>query len=576
MIAGALLLVIMNRTCSLAIPICSKFLVDNVIADGHFNLLPKIAVVIVSATLIQGVSSFALSQILSKSAHKLIARLRRKVQAHVGRLPLSYYDSTSSGTLISRIMNDVGGVRHILDAGLIDFAGNLITALISLIIMFRISASMTTLALSALLAFVIGMRRAVRRIRPIFRQGTDIQAEITSRLSESLAGIRVVKGYHAEEREERIFSSGVQRLLNNVVESVSAVSLLTTLATILVGAVSATIVYLGVRQIEAHTLTLGGFISFTAFLAFIVTPVVSVVNVGSHITEAMAGLDRIYELLSEPVETDDLSRPVVAPRVHGSIAFEKVTFSYVKGLPILHGISFNAAAGSATALVGPSGSGKSTIINLIASFYSPDRGTIWLDGIDLRTVSLSSYRSQLGLVLQDPFLFDGSIADNIAFAKPDAVSSEITRACQIAGVDELVKEFPDSYQTCIGERGVRLSGGQKQRISIARAILADPRILILDEATSNLDSESEALIQEGLTFLMQGRTTFIIAHRLSTIRRADQILVIENGRITEHGTHASLFSIRRRYFDLYTKQFGPDANFLWVGNSEPDPRLSST
>jgi ABC-type multidrug transport system fused ATPase/permease subunit len=465
-------------------------------------------------------------------------------------------------------MADVGGVRHLLDAAIIDFLGGVITALLSLIVMFRISMSMTALALVVNLVFVSALRQALRRVRPIFREGSDIQAQVTSRLAESLAGIRVVKGYNAEEREARTFSLGVQRLFDNVVRSIGAVSLLTTSATILVGGVGAAMIYIGVRKIEAHTLTLGDFIAFTAFLAFMIAPLLNVANVGAHITEALAGLDRVYELLAEPEEDADSARPVRLGRIRGDVVFENVSFSYTGNVLVLHHICFEAPAGSATALVGPSGSGKSTIIGLIASFYTPGSGTVWLDGFDLRTVSLSSYRAQLGLVLQDPFLFDGTIRDNVAFAKPNATDAELMRACEIAGVDQFARGFPDRYETRVGERGVRLSGGQKQRVSIARAVLAEPRILILDEATSSLDSESEALIQEGLKFLMRDRTTFVIAHRLSTIRRASQILVIENGRIIERGTHSSLYALRRRYFDSYTRQHGLESSVLFNGEAE--------
>jgi subfamily B ATP-binding cassette protein MsbA len=498
--------------------------------------------------------------------------LRRKVQDHVGRLPVAYYDANKSGVLVSRIMSDVEGVRNLVGTGLVEFAGGLLTAVFALAYLLHISMLLTGVALACIAVFGLFLRRAFGSIRPIFRERGKINAEVTGRLTESLSGVRVIKGYHAEASEAHVFSSGVQRLLDNVIRSLTAISLMSVSATSLMGLVGATVMYLGARQILNHTLTLGDFVTFTAFLAFMVAPMFQVVAIGTQITEALAGLDRTQEVLAERPEDEDTRRTRDIGPIEGDVVFDHVNFAYDPGKPVLHSVSFRSTTDTVTALVGPSGSGKSTIISLVAAFHEPTEGVVRVDGIDLSTVRLSSYRTQLGVVLQDTFLFDGTIRENVAFARPPATEAEILEACRIARVDEFAERFEKQYDTIVGERGVKLSGGQRQRVSIARAILADPRILILDEATSSLDSESEAAIQQGLSYLMKGRTTFVIAHRLSTIRRADQILVVEDGRILERGTHEELYALHGRYYDLYTRQHGIDANlFLAPGEGDAVP-----
>jgi subfamily B ATP-binding cassette protein MsbA len=471
-------------------------------------------------------------------------------------------------------MSDVEGVRNLIGTGLVEFFGGMLTALLSLFILLRISALLTGLALFFIIVCAIGLGMAFGKIRPIFRERGKINADVTGRLTESLAGVRVVKGYHAEAGEARVFAEGVQRLLDNVMRSLTAISLMTLSATMVMGVVGGTVMYIGARQILATppTLTIGGLFSFVLYLAFLVAPVLQMVSIGTQLTEALAGLDRTQEVLAERPEDEDARRVRKIDTLQGYVAFDNVTFEYDPGKPVLHDVSFTSEPGTATALVGPSGSGKSTIISLIAAFHEPTDGRILVDSIDLSTVRLDAFRSQLGVVLQDTFLFDGTIRENIGFARPHAAEEEILTACRIARVDEFAEKFEKKYETIVGERGVKLSGGQRQRVSIARAILADPRILILDEATSSLDSESEAAIQEGLSYLMKGRTTFVIAHRLSTIRRAEQILVVEDGRIVERGTHHSLYALGGRYYDLYTRQHGIDSNlFLAPGEGDAVP-----
>src|ERR1035437_6470981 len=522
LLAMGLGLMVVNRVSGLVLPASTKYLVDDIIGKRHFKLLYPLVGVVLLATLIQGLTSFALTQTLSKAAQKLIAELRRRVQEHVGRLSISYYDANKTGILVSRIMSDVEGVRNLIGTGLVDFAGGLLTAVIAFAVLIRISPVMTAIAFGFLGIFGFGLRKAFRTIRPIFRERAKINAEVTGRLTESLGGVRVVKGYHAEQREHEVFSSGVERLLHNVFRTLTATSVMSLSSSTLMGVIGAIVMFMGTRQILAGKLTLGGFFTYTMFLGYLAAPL-----------------------------------------------FQAVTFAYEQKKTVLHDISFRARPGTVTALVGSSGSGKSTIIGLIAAFYTPNQGKILVDSVDLSTVRLESYRTQLGMVLQDSFLFDGSIREHVAFSKPHATEPELRRACAIARVDEFAEKYELKYDTIIGERGVKLSGGQRQRVSIARAILADPRILILDEATSSLDSESEALIQEGLSYLMQGRTTFVIAHRLSTIRRADQILVVEEGRIVEHGNHQSLYQRGGRYFELYSKQHGIEEN-LFLAPGEGD------
>jgi ABC-type multidrug transport system fused ATPase/permease subunit len=576
-LAVGLLLMAVNRISGLILPASTKYLVDDVIGKHHIRLLTPIVLTVLAATVIQGLTSFTLTQLLSKSAQKMIADLRRQVQAHIGKLSISFYDSNKTGVLVSRIMSDVEGVRNLIGTGLVEFVGGLMTAILAMVILLRISVTMTVIAFTVLLVFEIGLNKAFTTIRPIFRARPKITAEVTGRLTESLGGVRVVKGYHAEAREEKIFSAGVQRLLDNVLKTLTATSIMSLSAAALMGLVSAVVMFMGAHRILAGTMTLGTFLTYSIFLGLLVAPVFQIVAIGTQITEAITGLERTREILDEKIEDEMPGRVVKLPRVNGQVVMEDVNFAYDSRKEVLHDINFRAEPGTVTALVGPSGAGKSTIIGLIAAFYVPSSGRVLVDGIDLSTVKLDSYRTQLGVVLQETFLFDGTIRENVAFARPEAAEAEILAACRIARVDEFAEAFENKYDTIVGERGVKLSGGQKQRVSIARAILADPRILILDEATSSLDSESEALIQEGLRYLMRGRTTFVIAHRLSTIRRADQILVIEAGRIIERGTHTSLYAAGGRYYDLYTKQHSVEENlFLAPGEGSLDAEETET
>jgi ABC-type multidrug transport system fused ATPase/permease subunit len=567
-------LMIVNRVSGLVLPYSTKFLIDSVIAKHHVELLRRLVLTVLLATVIQGITSFALTQLLSKAAQRLIAELRQKVQTHISHLPVAFYDSNKTGTLVSRIMTDVEGVRNLLGTGLVDLVGGLLTSGIALVVLFRISPVMTMLAFTFLLCFAIALNKAFSTIRPIFRQRGKINAEVTGRLAESLGGVRVIKGYHAEEREEAVFAGGVRRLLDNVMRTLTATSVMSLSASLLMGVVGAIIMYMGAHQIMAGTLTIGSFFTYTLFLGFLVAPIIQIVSIGTQLTEALAGLERTQEILHERPEDQDPKRTVTLHDIFGKVAFNHVIFSYDGSRTVLHDISFLAEPGTVTALVGSSGSGKSTIIGLISAFYVPTEGKVLVDGVDLSTARLDSYRTRLGVVLQESFLFDGTIRENVAFSRPDASEEQIMRACRIARVDEFAESFPEKYHTIVGERGVKLSGGQRQRISIARAILAEPRILILDEATSSLDSESEELIQHGLSYLMQGRTTFVIAHRLSTIRRADQILVIEQGTIVERGTHDELYALQGRYFDLYTKQQGLQNN-LFLAPGEGDTPVSA-
>jgi ABC-type multidrug transport system fused ATPase/permease subunit len=569
LLAAGFVLMAINRVASLVLPYSTRYLIDSVIIKRNVHLLKPLVLGVLLATLIQGITSFSLTQLLSKAAQRLIAELRQKVQAHIGRLSVSFHDSTKSGVLVSRIMTDVEGVRNLIGTGLVDLVGGLLTAGIALVVLFRISALMTVLAFGFLLCFGLALKKAFQTIRPIFRDRGKITAEVTGRLTESLGGVRVIKGYHAEDREERVFSIGVMRLLDNVMRTLTASSIMGLSASVLLGVVGAVIMYVGAKQILAGSLTIGGFFTYTLFMGFLIAPIMQIVQIGTQITEALAGLERTHEILKETAEDSDPRRAVTLPAIEGNIDFEAVRFSYDGVRTVLNDVSFHAAPGTVTALVGSSGSGKSTTIGLISAFYVPTRGKVLVDGIDLSTVRLDSYRTQLGVVLQESFLFDGTIRENVAFSRPDASEEAVMRACRIARVDEFAESFVDKYNTIVGERGVKLSGGQRQRISIARAILAEPRILILDEATSSLDSESEQMIQQGLSYLMQGRTTFVIAHRLSTIRRADQILVVEQGQIVERGTHEELYALRGRYFDLYTKQHGLESN-LFLAPGEGD------
>jgi ABC-type multidrug transport system fused ATPase/permease subunit len=569
-----LLLIVINKACSLVLPLSTKFLFDRVIKNHEAALLLKITIVVVLATAVQGVTSFFLTQLLSIEGQKLIAELRRKIQEHIGRLPVTYFDSNKTGQMVSRIMSDVEGMRNIIGTGIVEFVGGVLGAIAAMFFLLRTSVPITVAALGVMLVFGIALSRAFSTIRPIFRARGKINAEVTGRLTESLGGVRVIKGYHAEEREAQVFGAGVQRMLDNVMKSLTAMSVMSLSATVLMGIVGALVMYMGTKEIYAGKLTAGGLISFTALLAMMTAPVVGIVNIGTQITEALAGLERSREVLRERPEDEDPDRTTDIGPIVGDVRFDHVEFQYSEGKRVLHGISFDAPPGTVTAFVGPSGSGKSTTIGLISAFYKPTAGAIYVDGKDLSKARLSSYRLQLGVVLQETFLFDGTIRENVLFSRPGASEEQMLEACRIARVDDFAQQLESGYDTIVGERGVKLSGGQRQRLSIARAILADPRILILDEATSSLDSESEAMIQQGLAHLMKGRTTFVIAHRLSTIRRADQILVIEAGNIVERGTHAQLFAMNGRYWDMYTRQHALDDNLFLApgeGGKEEEP-----
>jgi subfamily B ATP-binding cassette protein MsbA len=595
LIAGSFCLMIVNRLCSLALPLSSGPFINDVLLQGkmagpgakssgalihtlmrHMNVSELTLIIswVAMAVFLQAMTSYALTQLLSTEGQKLISELRRQVQEHIGKLPVAFYDENRTGTLVARIMTDVEGVRNLVGTGLLDFVGGVLTAVIVFVILVSLNVRMTVLTLGILLVFGVILQKAFKTIRPIFRERAKINAEVTGRLTESLGGVRVVKGYHAEDSEAKVFAGGVERLLQNVISSLTAQSLMTLSSTLVLGVVGGLIMYLGAHENAAGRLNTGDYVKYTMLLAFMIAPIVQLVSIGTQITEALAGLDRTTEILNEMQEDASPDRKQQLAKLDGDVRFDDVNFAYVEDKPVLRHISFDARPGTVTALVGSSGSGKSTIISLICGFHTAQSGAVLVDGHDLATVKLSSYRSQLGVVLQETFLFDGTIRQNILFSKPEATEVQLMQACKIARVDEFAERFPEGYETIVGERGVKLSGGQRQRLSIARALLADPRILILDEATSSLDSESEAMIQAGLNILMKGRTTFVIAHRLSTIRRADQILVVEQGEIVERGTHEQLYVLQGRYRELYDRQHGLETNlFLAPGEGDvvPEP-----
>ena len=559
-LALGLLLMVVNRLVGLVLPASSKYLIDDVILKHRSELLVPLALAAGAATLVQALSSFALSQILGVAAQRAITEMRKSVQEHVARLPIRYFDSTQTGVLISRIMTDAEGIRNLVGSGLVQLAGGLVTAAIALCVLFYLNWRLTSITLLALAAFGSCMAFAFKKLRPLFRERGRINAEVTGRLTESLGGIRIVKAYAAEKREELVFARGAHRLFRNVARSMTAVSAVTAFSTVIVGVIGVILILVGGRAILSGDMTLGDFFMYIFFTALVAAPLVEIASIGTQITEAFAGLDRIREIKRMATEDQDDADRQKCPAIIGEIEFRDVSFEYNDDTPVLRHVSFRAPAGSTTALVGSSGSGKSTLISLVMAFNRPMSGTVTVDEHDLSSIRLRDYRNQLGVVLQDNFLFDGTIAENIGFSHPHATREEIIRASRIAHCEEFINGFAEGYDTVVGERGVKLSGGQRQRVAIARAILAEPRILILDEATSSLDSESEAMIQDGLQSLRRGRTTFVIAHRLSTIRSADQILVLEEGEIVERGTHEELLAANGRYRQLYDKQYRFERN----------------
>ncbi|GLQ87939.1 ABC transporter ATP-binding protein [Dyella flagellata] len=555
-----LAMLLVSRAAGLVIPYAPKLVIDTVIGEHQYYLLRPLFAVLIAAVLLQGMTNYALNQLLSIEGRRLITDMRCRVQAHISKLPVAFFDTTKTGMLVSRVMTDVNGIQNLVGQGLIELLGGLITAAFVLIILFHISLPLTLITLGFLAALCGFLGVCFKLIRPLFRESGRIASEVTGRLVESFSGIRLVKGYRAETREQRVFAAGANRLQENAIKTVTLGSVMGTVAIMDVRFMSAVVLCVGAQQAIAHHITAGSLFSYLMYLAIVVAPITQMASFGTQLAEALAGLDRTREILSVQPEDQAPERTASMASVQGHIQFRDVTFEYEQDKPVLHGVTFEAKPGTVTALVGPSGSGKSTITALISAFYKPSRGKVLVDGVDLDTVRLSSYRPSLGIVPQESFLFDGTIRENVAFSTRNRSEEAFLHACHLAHVDEFADHLENKYETTIGERGVRLSGGQRQRISIARAILAAPKILILDEATSNLDSESEAFIQDSLRHLMKDRTTFVIAHRLSTARQADQILVVEAGRIVEHGTHASLYAQKGRYFDLYSKQHDVEAN----------------
>jgi subfamily B ATP-binding cassette protein MsbA len=548
-------LMLINRLSGFVLPTTTKYLMDDVITQGHWDLLPTLAMAAGAATVVDASTAFANSQVLGVAAQRAITEMRKDVEAHVMRLPIRYFDSTKTGVLISRIMNDADGIRNLVGTGLVQLTGSILTALIALCVLLYLNWSLTLVTIAILGAFGGGMATAFKRLRPLFRERGKITGEVTGRLAESLGGVRIVKAYTAEKREELVYAKGAHRLFRNVAQSLTGVSAITAFSSIVIGTTGVAMMLIGGNSIKNGSMTIGDLVMYLSFTALMTMPVIQLASIGTQLSEAFAGLDRIREIRRMATEDqEDADRAPLAD-VQGAVDFDDVTFEYNPGAPVLKQVSFRAPAGSTTALVGSSGSGKSTLISLVMTFNRPLSGRVLVDGHDLTTIKLRDYRAHLGVVLQDNFLFDGTIAENIAYARPHASREEIKAVSRIAHCDEFIEGFEQGYDTIVGERGVRLSGGQRQRVAIARAILADPKILILDEATSSLDSESEAMIQDGLKALRQGRTTFVIAHRLSTIRSADQILVLEHGEIVERGTHEELLVKGGRYRQLYDKQY---------------------
>jgi subfamily B ATP-binding cassette protein MsbA len=561
---GAALMVV-SRVAGFVLPLSSKYLIDDVIGKGRHALLWPLALAATLATVVQAATGFALSQVISVAAQRAISDMRRRVLNRVTRLPVRYFDEHQTGVLISRVMNDAEGIRNLVGTGLVQLVGGVFTAVLALGVLLWLNWVMTLLIVVILALFGWGMATAFGRLRPIFRERGKITADVTGRLNETLGGIRVVKAYGTERREQAVFGKGVNRLFRNIASSITGVSLTQSGGTLAVALVGLLIVAVGGPAVLAGRMTLGDLVSYVFFVGLLAVPVISVASIGTQITEALAGLDRIREILATPTELDEDARRAPLPSLSGDVAFDDVWFEYREGVPVLRGVAFDAPAGTTTALVGSSGSGKSTLVSLVMAFNRPTRGRVLVDGRDLDGVRLGDYRAKLGVVLQDNFLFDGTVAENISFARPSATRAEVEEVARLANCDAFVRGFPEGYDTVVGERGVKLSGGQRQRIAIARALLADPRVLILDEATSSLDSESEALIQEALARLRGGRTTFVIAHRLSTIRSADQILVLEAGEVVERGTHAQLMALGGRYRALHDRQYA------WEGDLFVNP-----
>ena len=551
-----MVLMLISRLAGLVLPASTKYLIDEVLGKRNVHLLLPLALGAGAATLVQAITSYANSQVVSVAAQRAIMTMRQRVQDHVLRLPIRYFDGTKSGVVISRVMNDPEGIRNLVGTGLIQLVGGALTAVIALSVLFWLNWRLTLAAVIFLGAFGGAMALAFRKLRPLFRQRSEITAEITGRLTESIGGVRLLKVYVAEERERKIFAEGSERLFRNIARTLTGTSAITAFGTAIVGALGVLIMVLGGRAIFAGAMTLGDLIMYTFFVGLMAAPVVQIANIGTQVSEAFAGLDRVREILDMPTEDQEDEARAPLPEVQGTVAFEGVRFAYEAGADVLKGLSFEVPAGRTVALVGSSGGGKSTILSLVMAFNHPQEGRVLVDGKDVETLRLRDYRSKLGVVMQDNFLFDGTVADNIGFAKPGASRAEIEAVGRIAHVNEFVDRFEQGYDTVVGERGVKLSGGQRQRVAIARAILADPRILLLDEATSSLDSESEALIRDGLRRLRAGRTTFVIAHRLSTIESADQILVVERGEIVERGTHRELLALNGRYKQLHDRQHG--------------------
>ncbi|MCZ6757298.1 MAG: ABC transporter ATP-binding protein [Bacteroidetes bacterium] len=567
-------LMVINRLSGFVLPVGSKHLIDNIIGQSQPEMLIPLAAYVGGATLVAAITTFALSQVVSITAQGAIMDMRRRVQAHVTRLPIRYFDETKTGELISRVMTDATGIRNLVGTGIVQLVGGLFTAVLAMAVLFYLNWKLTSVTLGLLLVFGAGMALAFSRLRPIFKERGEINAEITGRLNETLNGIRIVKAYGVEEREQNVFSDGISRLFKNVKKSITGISAISTFAGLIIGGVGMVMIVVGGRSIIEGTMTMGDFVMYIFLIGLLAAPIVQIASIGTQVSEAFAGLDRIRELLENVTEDEEDENRTSLEGITGELVFNDVHFAYDKDIPVLNGITFTAPAGSTTALVGSSGSGKSTLANLVMAFHRPTSGRVLVDGQDLADVKLKDYRKFLGVVLQENFLFDGTISENIRFARPNATPENVERVSRLAHCHEFVMNFPDGYDTVVGERGVKLSGGQRQRVAIARAILADPRILILDEATSSLDSESESLIQAGFRSLREGRTTFVIAHRLSTIRSADQILVIEGGKIVEQGTHASLMVAGGRYKELHDHQYTWEENlFVNPGEDYLTPEL---